>query len=635
MTTEDIKSLERTVSRLMASKEIPQSTMNIVRPLISNIGISPEDRYKTIIKMLEKLPEKTAETEKKQKDRPQKPDSKNEPVDHFHTETSLYIDLLYKDFRRFRFFKIRYLVRRNNHFNIGFRKRLIPSKRLLKALEDVYAMQDEILERLPAISMSILNDEKINDPTCFNYLRLIRNWLQEKPLASLDYGSIKWMERNHFERELKNYLYNAYSIRGIDSDKKDYILKQAKDKLCMMEDLVKADILGEDSDAVRKNKEQQNYEIDKKIYYYMNLFHSFLYDDNKDNPITEMLLEKYDVSGYDELMIMMIQTLIYQRKAKVEDFIYKFEIEIPKVSPVNWNYSEEYLRKIGKDEVSRKQKTVDQLKERLIGYDIVNELLEIKDGGESLLEKGVGLQWKIIDKNKVDPADVFENDFPVFLDGSVIFFNNLFAPLLTGDLLVFRDKEKKEILSSIFAKDVFLEEMQHLKKILNDFNKFRNENPMLVVSKEEVLRILYGKITSMNHVESIVRNTGNLFYNIAQKLFPYYFRHRQWIKSENPKTKLAMIRNPITAGGELQDPLPFYDCIITGFGKPSPLTAAIEGKKIISRTPGEGIIDYILAYSYQAAHLCLNAGLMRDIEERNNIIRTIDEADSHADGENR
>jgi len=634
MTTEDIKSLERMVSRLMASKEIPQSTMGIVRPLISNIGISPEERYRTIIKMLEKLPEKSAETKKsqKQQDQPKKPNPENESADHLHTETSLYVDSLHKDFRRFKFFKIRYLARRNNHFNIGFKKRLIPSKKLLKALEDIYLLQDEILERLPVISMSILNDKEINDPTYFNYLRLIRNWFQERPFASLDYGAIKWMERNHFERELKNYLYNAFSIKRLDSDKKDRTLKQVKDKLCLMEDIAKIEIFGEDSDAVKKDKERRNYEIDKKIYRYMTILHSFLYDDNKNNLISEVLLEKYGVSGYDELMMMVVQALIYQRRAKMEDFVYKFEVKTPEVSSTNWNYSDEYLKKIGKDLSSRRQKVVDQLKERLISYDIVNEMLEMKDDDKSLVEKGVGLQWKIIDKNKVNPAEVFEDDFPVFLDGSVIFFDNLFRPFLNGELLVFHDKEKREIVSSIFAKDIFLDEISSLKKILNDFNNFRNENPMLVVSREEVLRILQGKITSMNHVENIVRNTGNLFYNIAQKLFPYFYRHRQWATSENPKTKLSIIRTPITANAEVQDPLPFYDCVIAGFTHFSPLMASLEGRKIISPVPRESIIGYILAYLYQAARLCLNAELMRNIEERNNIIHAIDEAANSADG---
>ncbi|MCL1911030.1 MAG: hypothetical protein FWG13_02355, partial [Leptospirales bacterium] len=636
MATEDIKSLERMVSHLMASKEIPPSTMGIVRPLISNIGVSPEERYRTIIRMLENLPEKNDGTEKKQKEQkeqPKKPDNKDEPVDHFHTETSLYIDSLYRAFRRFKFFKIRYLARRNNHFNIGFKKRLIPSKKLLKALEDIYAMQDEILARLPAISKNILDDGEIDDPTCFNYLRIIRNWLTGRPLVSLDYSVIKWMERNNFERELKDYLYNAFAIRSLGSDKKDRILKQVKDKLSLMKDLSRAEVISEESDAAKKDKERANYGIDKKIYYYMTLLRSFLYDDSGHNPISEMLLEKYGVSGgYNELIMMIIQALIYQRRAKAEDFVYKFEVKAPEVSSINWNYSDEYLKKIGKDSSSRRQKVVERLKERLVVYDIINDMLETKDGDKDLVEKGVGLQWKIIDKNKAAPAEVFNNDFPVFLDSGVIFFNNLFAPILAGEQLVLNDREKKEIVSSIFAKDIFSDEIRYIGNILNDFNSFRNDNPMLVLSREEVVRILQGKIVSMDHVESIMRNTGNLFYKIAQKLFPYYYRHRQWITSENPKTKLSIIRTPIAADGEPQDPIPFYDCVIKGFGKPAPLAAGLEGKKIIGTAFGEGVIDFILAYSYQVANLCLNAELVRNMEERDGIIFELEKSAGSADG---
>ena len=49
---------ERMVSRLMAGKGIPQSAVNIVRPLMKNTGISREERYKrykTIIRTLNEI----------------------------------------------------------------------------------------------------------------------------------------------------------------------------------------------------------------------------------------------------------------------------------------------------------------------------------------------------------------------------------------------------------------------------------------------------------------------------------------------------------------------------------------------------------------------------------------------------
>ncbi|MDR3237368.1 MAG: hypothetical protein LBT84_02565 [Spirochaetia bacterium] len=659
-TTEDNKALERKARYLISNKEIPPSTMSLVRSYITNLGISPDERYKTIIGLIKNCPDKAAmeledvketkETKevkdtrdiRAEKKKPAAKSAKQEPAqfsDHSHTDTSLYIDEIYRRFKPFKFFKIRYLARRNNRFNIGFKKRLIPSKKLLKALADVYAMQSELLARLPLITMNILNDESIDNPTSFNYLRMIRNWLTEQPLAAASYDNIKWMERANFEREFKKYLCDAFAFQRLNDDKKDSIQKHVKEKLILMEDLKKEDVYGEDSDLVKKEKEQRNFEIDKKIYYFVNLLHSFMYDDddnNKDNPVYDMLHERYGINGYNTLMTMIIQALIYQRQAKIEDFVYKFEVKSPEVSSVDWNYSDEYLKKVGKDPGSRNQKVLEQLRERLVPYDVINTMLEIKDGDIDLVTKGVGTQWKIIDKNKVSPIEVFNNDFPVFLEGGVLFFKNLFVPLINGSALIFNDREKKEIVSSIFAQDFFIDDIKSLKKLLTDIHEFRSENPMLVVSRDETVRIMRGQIVSMNHVETLVRGAGDFFYNIAKKLFPYYDSHTQWIKSEKPKTTLAAVRTPLVLpetedSAKPKGALPFYDCLIIGFDKPAPLTAALENKKIIGLM-GDGIIDNLLAYSYQAANFCLNAELLHDIEERSNIIHRIDDLEKTAGG---
>jgi hypothetical protein len=80
------------------------------------------------------------------------------------TETSFYIDDLRRKYRSSKLFRKRHLARRDNRLGLGFRKRLIPTRRMMRLLDDLYVMQEKILTRLPVILTNILNDENIEDP---------------------------------------------------------------------------------------------------------------------------------------------------------------------------------------------------------------------------------------------------------------------------------------------------------------------------------------------------------------------------------------------------------------------------------------------------------------------------------------
>ena len=648
--TEDNKILERKARSLIMTKNAPPATMELVRGLFTNVGISPNERHRAIIAALEKCPDKpvneitddfVSELNNNMQNKtvlgksPSAINTKSGTVsDHFHTETSFYIDDLYKRYKLYKFFKIRYLARRDNRLSLGFKKRLIPSRRLLKALNELYELQETLLSRLSVITMDILNDDSIDDATCFNYLRMMRNWLSERPLLSHSYDGIKWMERANFEREFKNYLYSAFSFQRLSAEMKERLVKQVESKLILMTDLRKDEVFDADSDSVKRDKEKRNFECDKEILSFLRLLRMFLYGSNSDdNALSETLQRKYKVYDYNGFLMMITEALIYQRPAQIEDVVYKFNIKTPEVSKVKWSYSEDYLKKIGKDALAHNRKQMDYLRDKLIAYDTINTLLNVRDRGVDVVTRGVGFQWQKVNKNKYDAEEIFKSDFPTFIEGAILFFNNMFTPLINGTKIVFRDKTKKEFASSIFADEFFSDEMKSLKKLIGLFHEFRTNNPMVMVSREEAIKIMRRQIASMDHVESLLRNAGDFFYNVAKKLLPHYEGHQRWSSSSNSTVLQNVIHTPLATASrgieaeaqKINRPLPFSDCTIVAFNRPGLLSGGLEGKKLFENNIGDGAIGFMMAFVYQVANLCNNAELFNDLDERAKILRRIDE----------
>lgn len=639
---EESKKLERRARSLLMTKQISASKMGLIRSLRANSGLNADDRNRTIIGLLQSCPDRAELQIKKNIKSPltakaKEARSKNgrEQIsfssgDHSPTETSFYIDYLKRKYRSLKLFKVRYGVKRKNRFNLGFRKRLIPTRKFMKVLGAIYSMQDTVLSRLPTVAMDILNDRDIDDPVCFNYLRLMRSWLAERPLSA-GYKSVKWMERANFEREFKEYLYTAFAIQKVSPEKKEEVLKIVESKLLLMPDLQKEKIFDADSDEDRRSKEKHNMDCDRQAMSYLALVKAFLFSENDEgSAVSAMLRSEFDINGYNKFLMMIIEVLIYQRPIALEDFIYKFEVRTAEVSSDEWNYSEEYLKKIGKDKTARRYKSQSPIREKLAFYDGIYALLRVHDGENELVPKCVGVQWNQIDKNKNNPEALFKDDFPVFLDGAVQFFNNTFLPLLDGSAILFKDELGRKITSKLFAKEIFSDELKTFRKILNDLHNFRTENPMLTVSRNEVVKIMRGQMVSMSHVERIIRGVGNFFYNTGSRLFPYYDRHRRWLSGENPEPASNLMRRPVAytvPSEELTNaaPFPFYDCVIEAFDRPAPLSGALENKKLIGGIPGEGVIGYVLAYCYQTANMCLNAELSDDMAKREQIVKRLKE----------
>jgi hypothetical protein len=244
------------------------------------------------------------------------------------TGTSYYIDDLARKYRPLKLFRKRHLARRNNRLGLGFRKRLIPSRRMIRLLDDISDMQEKILTRLSPILTDILNDESVEDPTCFNCLRTIRSWLLENPLGSRDYDSVKWMERADFERIFRRYLTECFAHRRISGELKERLILEVETRLRAQPDLRKEQSPSGGEDPVIRGMDRRNLEREKEIFDYMFLFRSFLSNDGDEgNALSSILKERYGVNGLGHVLMAITENLIYQRPCEPEEVELYFRIE--------------------------------------------------------------------------------------------------------------------------------------------------------------------------------------------------------------------------------------------------------------------------------------------------------------------
>jgi hypothetical protein len=633
--SENSRKLERRARSYMVTKDIPQPKMDVVRDLMNNSGIDSDEKYKAIIELLQGCPDRTPRhtvepAARKSAVRRRVPPSVMEVPGGVSspTETSFYIDDLRLKYRSSKLFRKRHLARRNNRLGLGFRKRLIPSRRMMSLLDEIYGMQEKILARLSVILTDILNDESVEDPTCFNCLRTIRSWLLEKPLSARDYDSVKWMERADFERIFRRYLTECFAHRRMGVELKERVILEVENRLRMQPDLRKEENPAGDADPLRRGMDKRNLEREKEIFDYMLLFRSFLCDDGDEgNVLSSILKDKYGMNGLGHVLMALAENLIYQRPCEREDVDVYFRIEAPLIETRQWNYSMDYLKKIGKDPEALRGKELERLRERLAVYETVFRMLKVEDGGMNILSRAVELQWGQVDRRKNDPSAALENNFILYLDAVVRFFSNTFLPLINGSSITFRDSARDEFSSPVFRQEVFMNETRTLERLIGEINTFRSANPTLNLSYNEAVKIMKGRITTMNNVRELLLSAGDFFYELASRILLYYEEHRKWIFNGSPWKEKALVRRPVgpdfleesSGGGGKGSPMPFYDCIIIGFERPMPLSERLLGKKVLGNTSGEGLLGYMTAYAFQAAGLCSNPRIASDMERRNSL----------------
>ncbi|HOP28769.1 MAG TPA: hypothetical protein PKZ64_04305 [Spirochaetota bacterium] len=646
---ENRKRLERQARSLMTLKEISQQERDRLNAIMRDKNISPEEKYTSMIRLLRKLPDREildlddtaanvsinpdvykeknriaklkTQGEKKSDSYADIPDTRR-PFVNGPTETSLYIDDIYIKYRRFRLYKKRRLVERNNWFGFGFNKRLIPAKKFMEIFSLIRSYQETLLARLPSLLDAILKSEDIDSPVEYNYLKMLRRWVSITPFASVQPHRIKWMEQWGFERELRGFTMNHYSFLKIELKQREELLAFTENLLREQPDLLKEEISEDDDKGTVARKENSNYRKEKEIYDYMGAMRSFVtIPGENDSLLAAELRKRYDIYSLTEFINMSLEALVFQRPFAITEIRDYYDIRPAAVSSEIWDCSPEKLKSSGKDPESKRKKRIEKLTRDLQWFDTVSRLVNIDENGQNLITKSVEEQWKLADRVNRDAADSLKKNFIIYLEGAVHYFRDLLLQVLDGSPLLL-EKNGVQREAAIFNQDYFREEIRELESLLDTFFTFRNHNPTLKISDDEVKKIMLKKISSMDHVETLIYKGGSVFYAFGKKLHEVYHRH---IFTEDGTAVAAKPLSLPEAGEPDKGGIPFADFILRGVAVNTPLIRRIAGQRILSESKRGGIYIFILAFCYQVSNLCVYPMIQNDITKRDLLKREITE----------
>jgi len=649
---ENRKRLERQARSLILTKDISLDDRDKINFLMRNQDLSFEERYTGIINLLKKVPDKeiadiedeepeiqeikkpavkraTVQPVSKKQNGIMPPGEKKFPDINGPTETKLYIDDIYIRFKRYKLFKKKYLARRDNRLGLGWSKRLVPSKKFIALMYDIKSFQENILSRLPQILERILKDDTVETPVEFNYLRQFRRWMIISPFTSIPYERIKWMEQWDFEREVKAYTIYFHSFLRMESETRELILATAEKYLREEPDLVKEEILENDDRGTSVRKENDNYRKEKYIFEYLGALRSFMaIHGEEDSLLAAFIKKKYDIFTIEELLNIILEALVFQRPFTGAELREYFEVRPPSVSNDVWDLSVARLKIYGKDPESKRKKQAEKLEKELFWYDTIYRITKIDDNGKNILVKSVEELWRYVDRINRDAGDAFKNNFIHFLEGIVHYFKNLMAPIIDGKPLLF-DYYGDTVEGAIFSREFFFEELRDVEALAAEIYNFRNLNPTLTISEDELKKIIGGKISSMNHVEYIVFKAGSVFYAVGRKLQEVYNSHVK-AAGENKKTELRTM--PLDLDNMDSDVfIPFSKCLFKGFEPPTPLLNRVKGQKVLSDSMKGGVIIFIMAYCYQASSLCGYQQIQNDLVKRDIIRKQLKDLKGEAD----
>ncbi len=642
---EEIKKIERRARALLTSKDIPPNKQEVVRTLMNNRQLRPGEKYQAIIELVQSCPDKKTVLFHEEGVKPEPAKKKKTPpageerrpgtnLAVAPTETSYYIDDLYRKYKASKLFRKRILVHRNNRIGIGFRRRLVPTRQLLKVMNYLATVQGGITGKLVVLMMEIIKDPAVEDPVVFNHLRLVRKWLVETPLISLKYDVIKWMERAQFDRELKVWVSWFFSFLRLEGELRERIVLEVETRLRSMEDLRKEDFANGEPDAYRREKEKRNLAKEKQIYEYMMLFRSFLpLTAKQENLLSKRLKQEFGIGGFGELILAVEEALVFQRPVGQEEITAYYRIDAPFVNTVAWDYSEEYLVTVGKDAESMQKKKRESLRKVVEPYETLAKLLRHDYEGKNLLFKGVEDQWRYIDKKHHDPKTAYNENFIGFLDALVQYFKNLYLPLLEGTTIVFRDMGREQHEGALFYFDYFEKHLGLFGKILDQMHYFRTNNPTLALSREEAKRAVKSVSGKQAETGRFIRLIGDCFYLIGRELQEVYDQHRRWVSGRTAVAGAEPAREPLKnrvtdEKSEWGRPIPFHDCVILEVKNGTAVSKELTGKRVMEDSLNDGIFVRMNAFAYQAAYECMSERLVLDLEERKNLLKKIEDAPS-------
>jgi len=519
----DIKKIERKAKSLLLGKDIPAAKMDIVRSLMQNKSLTADEKYSAVIELIQSCPDKPVEgprltsielreNKKRKTGGDHARETKTVPPTIEPSTSGVYIDDILIKYKKHKIFRKRYLVHSGNRLGFWFRKRLIPTKKLLRIMEDAAAFQERILSTIEPLLMNMLMDESMTDATVFNYLALLRRHLGAVPLSRYGFDAVKWLEQNDFERELRDFTTGYFAYYLLSGDVKEGVVQAVENRARNMEGFRKEIINEKDSDRTKAEKEKRNLEAEKRVYALVHDVRSYFpAGEATESALSRYFESKYGIPSLRFLLLAMNEALVFQREIRVEDLASYYRISSVMVSGESFNYDPDILKKYGKDEESRKKRRVDALKEELGVFEEIYLFLKMEISGGNLLLKCFDDQWRIVDKRRGDSSEVYRNDFVSFVDGLLNYFNNLLARFIDGSVVVF-ETGGETFEGRIFTENYFERELMGLEEITREFYYLRTNNPNLIVPYDELQRIFKGQIKTMAHVGAFLKKTGGLFY---------------------------------------------------------------------------------------------------------------------------
>ncbi|MBP8081567.1 MAG: hypothetical protein KAZ87_00045 [Spirochaetes bacterium] len=625
MATADTKRLERRAKYMLLSKDIPSAKMDVVKSLLSNDRLLPEEKYGAVIDLVKNCPDKKTETEGRKIEPAPKITVKRKSAPSFvpvlsgQASSSVFIDELFAKYHHLNVFKKKYLMHSGNWLSLTIKKRLVPSKKFFRILSEINAHQEKILPRIVSVCDMIVADEQITDPLIFNYLRTLSSWLSLSPMSSLDYGKAKWHDAPTFENEFRQYLFYAFSFNLLSLDTKEKIILSFETKLREMKDLAKETVMPEDSDSTRNGKESRNLKKEKIIFDCMLTIRSFIPTVTEAKGSLDKILEnKYGFSSLCSFLSVCFECLIFRRPVTENEIISYYSITPVQSKSDSWNCSAETLKKHGKDEESIKQKKIQSIRTELKHLDEIVEMIGMKFEGSDILFSSFEEQWKIINKRRIDTLSVKNDDYMTFITELLHFFEKAFLPFLDGSIMTF-SYGKNRVESSIFTKNSFERRMSVYTDILKDLNTYKINVPNEKISKEEARKIINGSIKTMDHISSFFSRISAIFFSFAFDLHLLLNVHE---KTSSESNATIDIRQPVNIR-DITDYsaalIPFYDSVFIASENMHPALKMNSGKAVFTDSGREGLFKLILSFCYQISYELSSEELLKELEKRREL----------------
>lgn len=634
------KRLERRAKTMLLNKEIPADKMQIVRQLMNNKSIAGIEKYSAVIDLIKSCPEKKQESKnnkskvdlRKKELVDVKKDENIIPIDYENQGpevSAIYVNDLFRKYKSLKIFKKRYLVHSKNYFKFSIKKRLVPSKKLFTIMQHITGSQEKILVRLPEIMKMILDDVSIDDPEIFNYLRVLQKWFMLMPLKNSDYNTAKWLDSVAFENIFKEYIITYLSIDALDTSTKEKIIQLTEEKLRLMPDLQKDDVEESDTEQLKSKKEKSYLKKEKIIYSYLMLFRSFVSSLNMNEPLAVFIQKNCNLESFSDLLKIIFESLIFRKEIQMYELIDYYNILPLSVAKDRWEYSDSYLKTIGKDIESKVKKQVEILQNKVSPYEEIVKLIGMKFEGQNVLFRAFEDQWKIVKNRKQNFENIYEENFFLFIDECVNYFGNVFLPFLDGTEIFLSNVKKQRFESKIFSEKYFSKECSLLIDIQKDLHTYLTNNPTIAITRKEMRRIKNGQIASMREINVFLRRIGSLFYQIGKELQSIYNYHQIWVYNsddiDNESREYTPLEKRTFFEGveEKGQPIPYYDCKIEQFAKVSKFDKLFIGKYIMSDSLHDGIFKHMLVFCFQIAYECFDDSLFDDLKTRKELRKKI------------